>query len=79
MNFLDRLHEITAKNPKELDNEEIAFLRARRVYLTPLELQQFGDLIQVEDPVETTVEPVIQSTQVEKNQKIKEAFKKYNK
>lgn len=46
------LAEITAKEPAALSESEIAFLRARRSYLTERERDVFAELLAESQPVE---------------------------
>jgi hypothetical protein len=40
--FMEVLNVITSKNVENLDDQEIRFLRARRYYLTPGQLDKFA-------------------------------------
>lgn len=53
MTFQEVLDEITQKSVKELEPEEIRFLRARRFYLTPGQLDKFDSILEepsIEEP-----------------------------
>ena len=43
--FMEVLDEITCKKPNQLDADEIGFLRARRYYLTPGQLDKFAQFL----------------------------------
>jgi len=43
--FMEVLDEITNKRPNQLDNDEIGFLRARRYYLTPGQIDKFAQFL----------------------------------
>jgi hypothetical protein len=48
--FMEVLEEITVKRVNELDDEEIAFMKARRYYLTPGQLDKFASVLESPSP-----------------------------
>lgn len=53
--FMEVLEEITAKDMKDVDAEETAFMKARSYYLTPGQLKKFADVL--EEPTPSEPEP----------------------
>jgi hypothetical protein len=51
--FLEVLNEILAKEITAVTKSEIIFLRARRDYLTPEQLEKYKDLIEVKKEIKT--------------------------
>ena len=52
--FMEVLDQITAKNPDQLEEDEIAFMKARSYYLTPGQISKFANIL--ETPVPTPSE-----------------------
>jgi hypothetical protein len=50
VDFMEILDEITSKKVKELEEEEIGFLKARRYYLTPGQLDKFASVLESPSP-----------------------------
>jgi hypothetical protein len=63
--FKDTLDEMRRKSPAELSREDLAFMKARRSYLTVDERQMFS-LEDEEAPVEEEVPKVPKATKVTK-------------
>jgi flagellar biosynthesis chaperone FliJ len=57
MDFLERLQQITAKEPHALSSEEKAFLLARRSYLSKEQKEKFSDILKQKKEVEEVKKP----------------------
>jgi hypothetical protein len=63
--FMEVLESITNKRVKDLEPDEVAFLKARRYYLTPGQLDKFSDVLDGSPSLE------IPKPRVEKKTKVK--------
>lgn len=64
--FMEVLDSITVKNVKDLEDDEIGFLKARRYYLTPGQLDKFSSILDVVSP-----SPELPKPRTEKKTKVK--------
>ncbi len=44
---VEYLNKVLAKNPSELTTDEILFLRARRTYLKPSQIEEYKEVLEV--------------------------------
>jgi hypothetical protein len=63
--FLEVLDSITVKSPKDLEPDEIAFLKGRRYYLTAGQLDKFAGVL------ENSPSPEVPPVRTEKKTKVK--------